>query len=394
MPLISDGLMALGGLGQGLAAGVDTYAKTRKAKLDEEKQKKDALTQNAVTSLLAAKQGYGFDPTTGGVALNTVGQAMQDRDLKTANLAGAKADDEAQGLLPDSDKSKRIVGLSRGLLGDKAGLLPEGLSATEIGTYGKVGDVMKETSAKELADESNQTHKDIAAANNATTIKAAGVRADATKGSLGLRDEQLAERMHEKVVSKIDGDPQLKAQLGQLTNMRNAMTLTEQAVKEGKPITAQQFQETQQAVLGSLGQKGQQSVAERNSKYLDSVGLHGKEAIQFLTGKPQDIGPDNPLYQHVADMARWESSNVAQQYKERLDSLSEGHGWIYDKHPDLKENLDKKIATIVGQAQGRQFGAPQTQQAPAAPQITEGTTATGPGGAKIVFKGGQWVPLK
>jgi lysozyme family protein len=47
------------------------------------------------------------------------------------------------------------------------------------------------------------------------------------------------------------------------------------------------------------------------------------------------------------------------------------------------------------QPQGQGQSQPQGQsQQPAAPSIADGATATGPGGQKIILRGGQWVPLR
>lgn len=331
---VSTGLLALGGLGQGLASGVETYMKVRDQQ--EQKRKNDAaiaqqqatgLLQKANTAIDARKAGVDFNPDTGEVTESDYGKAQR------------------QGLLA------------------KAGLDAEKETATTEEL--KARKALTEKQTEKTQHDIDKPPKDP----NAT---------------YEFRDAQLAKRLHAKVIDKIDRDPMLRQQLGQITNLRNAASLAENAVKEGKPITKQQFADLQQSVISSLGIKGQGSVGEREEKLFTSAGINGKAALQFLTGKPQDIGRNNPLYGHVKDLARWASDNASRQYSEQLENLTAGNDYIYDDNPVLKASLNKKIAQLNKVAKNRQFTDEPIAgavAAPAAPQSGPGLLRPAPGPA-------------
>jgi hypothetical protein len=52
-----------------------------------------------------------------------------------------------------------------------------------------------------------------------------------------------------------------------------------------------------------------------------------------------------------------------------------------------------QIDALGAEFKGAAESAPAPEAPAAAPQYREGQTATGPGGQKIIFKGGQWQPL-
>lgn len=271
-----------------------------------------------------------------GGAFNTIGQGMAGQ--KVDNTAYDQLAKDAEGPVNRIELQQKI---EQG--GDKV-----------VSTY----------LARKMAEEGRDARSAKSLKQSETNARiVAGGRAAGAAATGDRGDRRLHERMHAGVIKKLDSDPALRNQFTQLTNMQNAGAAVEQAVAEGKPITRAQFQEFQQGVIGALGQKGQQSVHERNAKYLDSLGMRGNEAIQVLTGVPQDIGKDNPLYQHVRDLARWESNNVSNQIKENVDTLTEGFGYIYDdpKNSDLKASLQKKIDSISKKAANRRFDSTTTK---------------------------------
>lgn len=187
----------------------------------------------------------------------------------------------------------------------------------------------------------NRASREGIAENRTAAIKSLG----GTK--MDFRDKQLHERTHTRLLDKLDRDPTLKTQFQQIRNLDNAATLVQNSVNAGKPITKQQFNDFQQSVVANLGIRGQQAMHERDAKYFDSLGLNGDLFLQFVTGKPQDIGKDNPLYKHVKDMANWEAENVKGQIQAQVDGLIAGNEYIYDENPKLKAGLDAKVAAIM-----------------------------------------------
>lgn len=342
------GLLLAGGIGQGLQAGIEGFFKARQM---EDERKRQQITQR----LLAKRAGYDLDED-GGLIQTDLGRARDESELENLGLTKMKAGLERSDLEaetnPDSpyaqatqagfEKYAETSGLPKGLL---LGQSPHSLNRYTESAVGK-----------SVAQAANEDRKEkIADKRLAATLAATRMRQSNAENNLNVRDRNFAMREHGKVMARIDRDPTLRTQLGQITQLRNAMTASENAVREGKPITTEQFQEVQQAVLQAIGQKGQQAVAERNAKYLNSLGFDGQKMVQFLTGQPQDIGPDNPLYQHIGDLARWESENIEGQYQDQIANLTAGNEHIYDENPKLKAALQSKVDQLTKTAKGRAF---------------------------------------
>lgn len=214
-----------------------------------------------------------------------------------------------------------------------------------------------EQEEKKLKSAAEQKELDRINQLKAAEIAAKG-RGERQGSGFEFRDKQFAERTHNQVMNLIDRDPTLKQQFTQIRNLDNAGQLVANAAKEGKPITKQQFEDFQQAVISNLGTKGQQAVHERNSKYFTSLGINGEAFLQFVTGVPQNIGVDNPLYKHVADLAHWEVQNVQGQIQDQIDVLTAGRGYIYDENPKLKADLQNKINALTKKSKTRNFETP------------------------------------
>lgn len=106
---ISSGLLALGGIGKGLTEGVDEYREVKKA----QQQKRQ---QDAAMGLLAAKQGFDYDNSSGLLSPNALGTAQQDAAVSDATFKGAQAKRGTQEIAdesnPQSDYGKVSTALS------------------------------------------------------------------------------------------------------------------------------------------------------------------------------------------------------------------------------------------------------------------------------------------
>lgn len=291
--------MAAAGIGEGLREGVKTYRDFRQAADDKQRR-------IAEMGLMGQKQGMLYDPDAGTFSQGPTYKA-------------------------DSQESVAARNRTRGLLNAiKPGIGNEAIT--------------DDWTARELDDKQSHIGEFIKAKTQKDPMQ-----------QMNFRDEQLFKRFHDRLLTKLDNNKPLQDQLKSITVLRNATALTEKAIAEGKAVTGQQFADLQQSVLRNLGISGIQTYAERHQKELGSLGINADKLIQFWTGKPQDIGKDNPLYKHVQDMARWQSGNLANQYEEQIRAVMEGHESDYDEHPRLRADLDKKVARMIGMARGREY---------------------------------------
>lgn len=92
-----------------------------------------------------------------------------------------------------------------------------------------------------------------------------------------------------------------------------------------------------------------------------------------------------------AEGKRLEANLAALQNAQSLEQFKTELGKILTFTSEAKDRL--RSAYNLKHGDRPTGGAPGAPGAPAAPQFREGQTATGPGGQKIIFKGGQWQPV-
>lgn len=241
-------------------------------------------------------------------------------------------------------------------------------------------DKMKQDSTQaHAASESDKAHasaEDIAETKADATTEAAGGRQAVQADRLQLQKDKMDEGIHQKVLTGISKDEQLKKQLYQVNNLENAIAI----FKAGGNPTGQQFEELQQAVRSNLGIKGTSGVNEREATKLKSMGIKVSEFEQWLSGKPIDIRElgGQPLIDHVMDMANNELKQTRVQSEKKLKVLSGGHEDFYKRRSDMKVSLDNYVEGFgdlykpQGQPSGQsaQTGGKQTMPSPPPKDIT------------------------
>lgn len=156
---------------------------------------------------------------------------------------------------------------------------------------------------------------------------------------------------HKDVITGLSKDKELGQRLGQYRNLDNSLAI----ITKAKNITPQQIREFQQSVRSNLGIKGTSGVDERTGTYLDSIGLRGEAWRQFLSGEPANISKDNAILMHIKDLAKVEQENIKEQMAGRVDAITSGYEHIYDRRPDLKQDLKNKIDKVSKQFTPKSF---------------------------------------
>lgn len=157
---------------------------------------------------------------------------------------------------------------------------------------------------------------------------------------------------HNKVITAVDNNPMLRTQLQQLNGLGNSWKM----ISEAKEVTPQLFQEYQQAVAGAI-QRGNSGVAERQERYLKSLGITKDDIQQYATGKPVDIGKQHPMLVAMKHFADIEAGNIEKQRNALLKTVTSGHESMYARRPDLKADLESKIAASQNLAANAGSGA-------------------------------------
>jgi hypothetical protein len=79
-----------------------------------------------------------------------------------------------------------------------------------------------------------------------------------------------------------------------------------------------------------------------------TIGIKAADALQFLTGKPQDIGKDNPMFQRVKQMMALEVGNFRERGQKLVDKLKAGNASVYKRNPQLLNDLDELTTATMG----------------------------------------------
>lgn len=153
-------------------------------------------------------------------------------------------------------------------------------------------------------------------------------------------DRGIAERAHQNILTKLATNKSAQQKLQAIQGIDNAGKIIEDA----PTVTPQIFHDYQQALVGAI-QRGNSGIAERAERYMKSTGIDAATVKQYLTGQPVQIpqGKENALYQATQGFAKSERANIGKQYNQILNSVSSGQQHIYDKHPELKADLDTAI---------------------------------------------------
>jgi len=192
---ISQGLMALGGLGQGLSQGVDAFNQTRQGLLNEKKN-------DTAMGLLAAGKGYDYDPATGSVNPNQLGQANQAAQLSDAQARDLSSQQQMQAAKDDADPNSATF---------KAHNQVYGALGSYVRKQGKNGEY--DDLADTLSDESiSPRTKALLTDHPAMKQLLSGITTDASYkkvlDAIALKNEGATDKIDQKKSGLIDKDAQ------------------------------------------------------------------------------------------------------------------------------------------------------------------------------------------
>lgn len=177
---------------------------------------------------------------------------------------------------------------------------------------------------------------------------------------LDLSHDNLDQRLHERVLTRIASNPIVKQKLNQYQGLDNALSV----VANAEHLTPETIAEFQQGIRANMGMKGTGGVEERQETMFKSLGLNAAKFKEFLTGDPATLAKDSMFVKHLQELARIEQSNIKNQYSKALAAASGGHASLYARRPDLKADLEDAI------------NLQQSQFAPApSPTLAEGPQA-------------------
>lgn len=291
-------------------------------------------------------------------------------------------------------KNEALAGLQKDILNQQMSLGKEDFGGLkdQLDFY-KAQQMAKAEAIKEMMAQVQNKKLDLATQMGNRRADVADRRADLTEQHFGdladfyknnnkstLQADRIENQIHSKVVNSLGADKMLGQRLTQVNNLDNAVNAFQQGT-----ATPQQFAELQQAVRSNMGIKSGSGVGEREEVYLKSMGINADAIKQFITGSPQDIRNNtNPeMINHVLNLVNIEKGNVQKQADMRIKALTAGHESMYERRPDLTEDLSNKTQAI-----GKQFGAEEAAKE-ANPTYKDGDVVDH-GGKKFQLSNGVW----
>ncbi len=213
-----------------------------------------------------------------------------------------------------------------------------------------------DTTAQSAVNQAQQTiiNKMLAAQNNPTYDRQQA------------QTDRMDQMTHNRVINSLKNDKTLRDRLVQYQNLSNSVA----AVNSADHLSTQQFDELQQAVRANLGIKGSSGVGERERTQLNSLDLALTRLKQFGGGKIEDVPADNPLLQHVLNLAKVEQTNVHGQMQSRLNAVASGAGSMYARRPDLEGDRQDTMRALMDQV-------PEGKETPKAAPKTQAEKVTG-----------------
>jgi len=161
-------------------------------------------------------------------------------------------------------------------------------------------------------------------------------------GRYGDPDDQRAFRAHQANIQALKKDTNLRQNLSNMQRIENGLN---NAVAVEK-LTPQSFHELQQAIRSSIT-KGTGGVDERAETYYKSMGLSGKQLMQFISDAPQNLSKNDPFVKHVLEIGKLELENLKRQNMNQAKMLTSGNRSIYEdpRYKHYQADLDDLLGT-------------------------------------------------
>lgn len=186
------------------------------------------------------------------------------------------------------------------------------------------------------------TAKEIAGAGNPTMANTQARIEQAQWNRAHIAHQQLMQTLQKDVVSR--------QQLQGYNTLSNAMAM----ITNTNQLTPQQLSEAQRKIMQAMSLSGNGTTIgdERAQMYLKDIGQDADRVIQYFSGKPVNIKKDDPIVQHIRNMAMIEQENLHNQRNNLIDAIIPGYSWIYEgQWPDLNRSLDAGVTAQKGLTQ-------------------------------------------
>lgn len=157
---------------------------------------------------------------------------------------------------------------------------------------------------------------------------------------------QMDQSAHERMLNAVKKDPTYNGMAQKSRLLTNALDYLDQA----DITTPEQFNETQSVIRKQLGLTGTSGVDERDRTIMNSLGLKGARAQQYLFGKPVDVKETSAEFmKHLRELVNIAQQDNIAQANAQLSKLTSGNPALYERNPSLKRGRDELISASKNQ---------------------------------------------
>lgn len=168
------------------------------------------------------------------------------------------------------------------------------------------------------------------------------------KQKFDMRQNAIDESNKQKVLNRLNNNIGLRNEMSSQMGLRSAFAVLENADE----ITPQILHDFQQILATNMGVRGQSGVAERGERYFNTAGLDWAKWKQYVLGNPEDLGKDNAIIEHLRKMGTVEKDLLGKRIDKHLNALAAGNKSMFQRRPDLKEDVMESIAAQKEYATG------------------------------------------
>jgi hypothetical protein len=170
-------------------------------------------------------------------------------------------------------------------------------------------------------------------------------------GGMQARVEQSqwnrAHIAHQQLMTNLQKDTVSRQTLQGFNTLANSLAM----ITNTKELTAQQLMEAQRKIMQAMSLSGGGTTLgdERAQMYLKDIGQDAERVVQYFSGVPMKLSQNDPIIQHIRNMAMIEQENLHEQRNNLIDAIVPGYSWIYEgQWPDLNRSLEAGIKAQKG----------------------------------------------
>lgn len=161
-----------------------------------------------------------------------------------------------------------------------------------------------------------------------------------------LQQKKLDDLSHQRNIRLVKTDSVMKEDMERSSRLNSAL----QRIETTGKVMPQDLMDLEALYISNAGIKGNSTGAERAERFAKNLGINAAELEQmYLSDGPVDIGHNNPLLNHFQGLVKKEVNFFKDRFGKRLDATAAGNHKMYERNPELAEELEQLKQTQLAQ---------------------------------------------